>query len=1083
MTTTIKNPATYVGTDVRYEGQRMEIWSPNCHSLASYPGLPQVFVKDRLFDGSEGRADFGLFPQVLTEETIHYALLKRRRSDYPEWFALTEHWKPTHPNDSNHGSPSPQFTQRLIQRCRDLEARRVDLKGVYRKRNAAPPSHSAWTSSPTESDILTACAPSSWEVAVDRMAKLQRFIKEKSALYEWYKVQLRTLESWRGDLLHGVPQALPDPNSPDGSPLFMGGWVNHLSQPSLDILLAVGVPCFIIHEYIPTIDFYDDGGGPVERRQRVERCSFLLEVDKRACDDNPFDKLAKTLGLSQNTLMCRGYGYPGPREAQPNPRSLSGSWSQILPDRPPGQTYLPLPPSPACSNSDPESSDDDIPRMKARPSKQLRPKPPPIQKQYPTEQMHFSDRSPRPNLQDDDGDGDDYDKWLVNPQWKPRRLYVVGKNSKLRDADVWFDRENGRTFHFMTPLKFVAPLRPDGSDEWGRPFPTCYMNPSKSKPSTWIYKSHAPGKGWAGMKSKKSEESTQRVASSSTTRESSTKIALSSGTSFSRHSSVKMGVPSWRQGALSSTVEASPSRDPKSSSLRHAGVSSLRTGASSRRPGASSSRGASSSGQGASSPVSLWGDCSAPWGDSSTIWGDNQGGWGDQGGWGEQGSKGDQGGWADTWSHDANFAAQTRLGTSTQSQVPATDAPMIMNESPTPAVSMRQRSPRSDIARPLTESTSRQTMSTPLASVAAGAAQETVLLSNSDMVMEPPSPEPAPQKGFQVPATSLYSLPTVETSSTLNPPPNPGRTRSMTPPAANEFCLSQNSDVVMELPSTELAAGQRLQRSDAEVLSRPSSPPPSTAEAALSESRTPRPVDVALGAAQQPKGATVPSNADVDMEDGEILDDEIASRPVSPVQRWTPQSQVHRYQHPAYTASVTHPYQHPMYPLPSASSYQYPPYPRSIDQLFPPSLAPQHPQNPPSIAPQHPLYASPSSVAVPIPYHVPGAAYPLSPYVVAPIAHQNASPHAPTPPGAPMFAIFPLTPDAIENITKEFKPTNREKRNTKRRIKRTGNNIDPFAGMTGAVTGAAMNYARKCIFVPNKKKIDSRDRRRGEDDS
>ncbi|TDL16323.1 hypothetical protein BD410DRAFT_844528 [Rickenella mellea] len=1103
MTTRLPPCVEYHGTDVvdPLNHGRYEVWSPNTSFLASYPSL-HVPPHAKLFDGSLGRSDFGLFPQVLTEETIHWAFVRRPRPNVVEWMSLMQNWAPSKAHDSNHGSPTAEFKLALLERCKALEERRQKVAVQFINDF---PSHfkvpsSVWAPYPSQEDVDGACSPMTWEDAVDEIAKLQRAIKEKAAFLElcW------NLKHHDKEILQ---KEMPHPKVVNEAPALMGGWANRLSQEALNFLLSCGVPCYFIHEYHEGVDFTEGRTAKIDRRQNLEWRGFILQDVQKIITDNEYDRIGRQ--LNPTGVPYRG-GQASHLYAQANPKSKSGSWNHFpngySSQRPP---FRPRPPSPPPEESD---SDADMMVPTQKPLKAVaRPSPPAIMGRCKT-QIHFF------------SEGDAY----YNDENPPFQLKEIGVGTKRRleneqEREVWWDREHGYKIFFPDKLKVLDPYSPNGRDEWGRPFPSRFKMPGSFSKSKWIYfteepadgykgllygeepapdgqvsgRSHARGRGRGGSSGAGGHRgvSSRRYVASSSRASSSRPIGTTSSShpassvvsSFRTAASPSSGVSSptnvasSRSGASSSRHLASSSR---ASSSRHKAWSS---GVSSSRHAASSSTLGMPASQGASSAV-------APWGDSSRTWGDNQGGWGDQGGWGEQGSWGDQGGWADgssggwtdTWSNDANFAAQTRLGTSTHSQVLVADAPM--HQSATPAATTRRRSPSSEVSQRLTsaaESPPRQTRTLLLASTPFGAAHpgnETFLPPNSDI------------------------LP-VETSS-----------RTMMPPAANvvEMCPSPNSDVTMEPPSTESS----------------------------SDSRTPLPADVASGAAQQPKEESVPSIADVDMEeDGEIFND--GDAPFSPVSRWTPQSQQRRYQHPSYSPSRTHRYRDPIFddeiagrPVSSASRwtpqsqqhrYQHPTYPPSAMHLserptfndeiraissqsqqhryqhsahppsatqryerlmYPPPSVPTYapstaepdrlsmapPHSPPTapdtspMRPEHPSYPSSSTVFVPIPYNVPQGGG----YVVAPIAYDNTS-DALIPPGTPAFAVFPISPYGIASVT----PNKTLVRKTERRQRRTGNTIDPYAGITSVVSGAAKKYARAGLFVASKEKRNRNDRRDG----
>lgn len=317
METRVPEPFRYFGTDVVHNGKRYEVWSPNAVKGVSYPGLCDVSEKalqrrPKLFDGSMGRNDCGLYPQVLTDDTVHWAFIRCRPSQdsthsQAEWQPLTNHWVSTTP--PNLGHPSAEFLGQLKTRASYLEKKRRDLvaNGVRCPRDCR--------SFPSDADITQWLHPCAWEDAVDGIAAIQRALKIKAAVAEHASAMAAFggVGALQKGLARGVEEVRPG---------YMGGWINRLSQRNLDLLLACRLPCFIIHAYVPSIDH---GTGVPDRRARKQRSSFYART---SCKTPIHSTNLSPLGLTCIAQMPSG-GPQTPRIRAQTARADHGTTRKV----------------------------------------------------------------------------------------------------------------------------------------------------------------------------------------------------------------------------------------------------------------------------------------------------------------------------------------------------------------------------------------------------------------------------------------------------------------------------------------------------------------------------------------------------------------------------------------------------------------------------------------------------------------------------------------------------------------------------------------------------------------------------------
>lgn len=450
--------------------ERRELWSPNCPVIPSYPGIrPRglallEYFGYRLLDSSLGRFNPGFYPQVLSNESIHYTFFLRPPcsldalaivENCAEWACLTAYWIPDICNIGT-GRVHERLLDGLRQRCTQIEhLRSVQCQHFHDSRITVSMSRD-YCHYPGDRDVEWFDKPMLWEDAVDGVVRLQPAIKEKIAYYYYYKTITQP------DII------LPPQNSTQTAipHRYMGKWVSTLSQSNVNIHLQALVPVFIIHTYMLSVDFGQDVS---DNRHQFDRRSLYARADFSLSE--PFNRLFRT----NVALVDIVYRMPTPL---PNPGSLSGSWMQGH-RRQLGKGYD-WPPSPPESVG--EDDNDDLPPMLAPQTTPLPfVEPPPV-----------AEASGPRNWQcwtEESNDLDNIDEGMLQPISKTQG------NLSIQNGDwPYYDRENKHML-FIT----LEPKYDFGHEQWGQPFPKTYRFPVNiKKPTLWVYPTGIPVKGWWG---------------------------------------------------------------------------------------------------------------------------------------------------------------------------------------------------------------------------------------------------------------------------------------------------------------------------------------------------------------------------------------------------------------------------------------------------------------------------------------------------------------------------------------------------------------------------------------------------------
>ena len=486
---------SYTGVDIVYRfeedtvSKRYEAWSPNHDSIPSYWGVPpslrdleKAAADGRfpLFDGSLGGFDYRFFPQVLDDETVELAFITKSERSRVEFAFLGDLCIPV---SSGQFRLTRAGCASLVDRAKDLESKRNFLLKRFNTGSLRQMIHPDWLESPTEDEIILQLGhPLPWETLVVRFAAIQRKLARKRAFSMYHKAILDTTSDSEIRRIR---------TAGDG---FIGCWANGLSQRNLNLLLKCGIPVFFLHKYTPDVDYPSSPGslGIVpDHRQRKERKGLLCVDERIFVEKNKYDELAR---LSHCPILTT-FSLRLPRRPQIaifDGPFVCGSWhnghirstSELFTLPPPSPPPTPRPNAyglaPRTSWDDGEDSDEPpLPRLDGfiiEPTARPRPPPPPIQKaHYNKLWVKFKDNG-------------------LHPGSSPSSRTFEYVGSRYRppynsDVEIWYDRENCRMYLLLdNELNKIDPIKPDGKDEFGRPWPDFALVPAKYGPPTrWVY--------------------------------------------------------------------------------------------------------------------------------------------------------------------------------------------------------------------------------------------------------------------------------------------------------------------------------------------------------------------------------------------------------------------------------------------------------------------------------------------------------------------------------------------------------------------------------------------------------------------
>ncbi|TFK61537.1 hypothetical protein BDN72DRAFT_904018 [Pluteus cervinus] len=312
--------------------KRYELWSPNAE-LAIFPGVrPENFSLDLphlnpRFDGSGGRWDFTLNPQYLECGKLHHAFIRRTTSyslstDPPEFWSLTDHWAPCVTSLEKNGAVDSHFYQNLKDRSKQLLKQAEVINRDHRQELQEC---SFWLPEPpkvAELDCLSALAqPHPWEDQVDRLAHVQRQLKELAGWVECANAIARTPYSIKAQASKLYAQCFPS-----GDERFLGVWAHGDHERAILWLLGRGIPCYFAHQYRENIEYGEHIA--LDRRNSVVH-GFVPQVTPThlSPEHNPYFKLAlrQQARTSHSPVLTIPYTFP-PTPTSEKMQNRSGSW-------------------------------------------------------------------------------------------------------------------------------------------------------------------------------------------------------------------------------------------------------------------------------------------------------------------------------------------------------------------------------------------------------------------------------------------------------------------------------------------------------------------------------------------------------------------------------------------------------------------------------------------------------------------------------------------------------------------------------------------------------------------------------------
>ncbi|TFK69148.1 hypothetical protein BDN72DRAFT_897537 [Pluteus cervinus] len=310
--------------------KRYELWSPNAE-LAVFPGVrPENFSLDLphlspRFDGSGGRWDFTLNPQYLETGKLHHAFIRRTTSyslDPPEFWPLTNHWAPCVTSLEKTGTVDADLCQNLKDRSKQLLKQAEVLRRDHRRELQEC---SFWLPEPpkvAQLDSLSALAqPHSWESQVDRLAHVQRQLKELAGWVECANNIAKTPYSIKDKAPKLYTQCFPS-----GDERFLGVWAHGDHEEAILWLLGRGIPCYFAHQYRENIEYGEHIA--FDRRNSVVQ-DFVPQVTPvhLSPEHNPYFKLAlrQQAPILHSPALTIPYTFP-PIPTSEKMQNRSGSW-------------------------------------------------------------------------------------------------------------------------------------------------------------------------------------------------------------------------------------------------------------------------------------------------------------------------------------------------------------------------------------------------------------------------------------------------------------------------------------------------------------------------------------------------------------------------------------------------------------------------------------------------------------------------------------------------------------------------------------------------------------------------------------
>ncbi|KAJ7081457.1 hypothetical protein C8R44DRAFT_895094 [Mycena epipterygia] len=238
---------SYHSRVVRSGGSQFLVWSPNSLQDPYYPGLFDLRgnvamaadTSQHRYDGQGGPSDFTKVPQAYRVHRPWLGFIKRESRVSPddiEYQPAYSVWEnPT--SSALKGRVRPQFIQFLRLRNNEYETEiNFQFPRITNRRRTLTINRPQW---PTPASILKLEEIEDYEDAVDRIADVQRGLREKGA---W----LLMVETWIAKP-PPVP-ALTNPVIKPADDKLLGVWANSASEEDcVWFLTSAAVPCFFIH--------------------------------------------------------------------------------------------------------------------------------------------------------------------------------------------------------------------------------------------------------------------------------------------------------------------------------------------------------------------------------------------------------------------------------------------------------------------------------------------------------------------------------------------------------------------------------------------------------------------------------------------------------------------------------------------------------------------------------------------------------------------------------------------------------------------------------------------------------------------
>jgi hypothetical protein len=294
------------------------MWSPNTsdpHWFA-YPGTPPLQCPTTLFnDGSYGKFDPSRVPQVIGSSRVHLAFITRYTAlcNNDERQPITKHWIQT---TGQNGRLNPDFVHKMWTLFRNLMEKAKKLwdkapQAWQQRRHYKTfddfPKDALLYPNTTLDDVWL-----HYSNAQFRLLELQAF------------VTMHTMLRARGYVMSDIPSSTFPFHQ--ASSTFMGAWAQLLPKSDIWMLLELGAPVYILHEYLDGIDY---GKDVIDARRPNAITNFitnhyLKELNAHPVTCFPYNKPPESEPLP--VQWCREWEGPSKRPADKSIRKLAASF-------------------------------------------------------------------------------------------------------------------------------------------------------------------------------------------------------------------------------------------------------------------------------------------------------------------------------------------------------------------------------------------------------------------------------------------------------------------------------------------------------------------------------------------------------------------------------------------------------------------------------------------------------------------------------------------------------------------------------------------------------------------------------------